>query len=258
MRHRCTASTATTCRGSGCSGRQPLQRRSWRRVSITVFLHLRGRSLRDRHRASSDSCTRAPALRCCSPRSTRDSGSTGGVPACSRRSHDRDLLPPLCGASSSEPAESIGGSPVPPQMEHPRPRIRYLRLPLLPARDRPGHPSDTCSTCKRLMPALESEFERHSRRSHRKLRVLHTPLSPDYLVDPGAFLAALTDFGPGRSKNVGNSADNYPNVHHRGASDADITEGWAAFGSRLPPRLVRSQSGWREGGHQRHWGRLSP
>jgi MFS transporter, DHA2 family, multidrug resistance protein len=40
---------------------------------------------RDRHRASPDSCTPAPASHSCSPRSTRDSGSTGGAPACSRR-----------------------------------------------------------------------------------------------------------------------------------------------------------------------------
>jgi len=42
---------------------------------------------------------------------------------------------------------------------------------------------------------------------------------------PEQFLAALTDFGPGRSKIFGNSADEYLKVHHRGASDADVTEG---------------------------------
>ena len=33
---------------------------------------------------------------------------------------------------------------------------------------------------------------------------------------PEQFLAALTDFGPGRSKLFGNSADGYLKVHHRG------------------------------------------
>ena len=74
-----------TCRGRGCSGRPLWRRRSWRRAPITAFRRLRGRGLRDRHRASSDFCTPAPVSRCCSPRSTRDSGSTGGAPACSPR-----------------------------------------------------------------------------------------------------------------------------------------------------------------------------
>ena len=42
---------------------------------------------------------------------------------------------------------------------------------------------------------------------------------------PEQFLAALIDFGPGRSKVFGNSADDYLKVHHRGPSDADVTEG---------------------------------
>ena len=32
---------------------------------------------------------------------------------------------------------------------------------------------------------------------------------------PEQFIAALTDFGPGRSKLFGNSADEYLKVHHR-------------------------------------------
>jgi hypothetical protein len=42
---------------------------------------------------------------------------------------------------------------------------------------------------------------------------------------PAQFLAGLTDFGPGRSKLFGNSADAYLKVHHRGSTDADVTEG---------------------------------
>ena len=50
---------------------------------------------------------------------------------------------------------------------------------------------------------------------------------------PEQFLAALTDFGPGRSKIFGNSADGYLKVHHRGPSDADVTEGSGGIWERL-------------------------
>src|SRR5215831_9191713 len=61
---------------------------------------------------------------------------------------------------------------------------------------------------------------------------------------PEQFLAALVDFGPGRSKIFGNSADDYLKVHHRGASDADVTEGSGGIWERLhydwsdPKRIV--------------------
>ena len=50
---------------------------------------------------------------------------------------------------------------------------------------------------------------------------------------PEQFLAALTDFGPGRSKLFGNSADEYLKVHHQGPSDADVTEGSGGIWERL-------------------------
>ena len=50
---------------------------------------------------------------------------------------------------------------------------------------------------------------------------------------PEQFLDALIDFGPGRSKLFGNSADNYLKVHRRGASDADVTEGSGGIWERL-------------------------
>jgi hypothetical protein len=50
---------------------------------------------------------------------------------------------------------------------------------------------------------------------------------------PEQFLDALTDFGPGRSKLFGNSADGYLKVHHRGPSDADVTEGSGGIWERL-------------------------
>ncbi len=50
---------------------------------------------------------------------------------------------------------------------------------------------------------------------------------------PAQFIAGLTDFGPGRSKLFGNSTDHYLKVHHRGPSDADVTEGSAGIWERL-------------------------
>ena len=50
---------------------------------------------------------------------------------------------------------------------------------------------------------------------------------------PEQFLAALIDFGPGRSKLFGNSADEYLKVHSRGSSEADVTEGSGGIWERL-------------------------
>ena len=50
---------------------------------------------------------------------------------------------------------------------------------------------------------------------------------------PEQYIAGLTDFGPGRSKLFGNSADEYLKVHNRGPSQADVTEGSAGIWERL-------------------------
>ena len=50
---------------------------------------------------------------------------------------------------------------------------------------------------------------------------------------PEQFVAALTDFGPGRDKLFPNSADAYLKVHHVGAHEADVTEGSAGIWERL-------------------------
>ena len=50
---------------------------------------------------------------------------------------------------------------------------------------------------------------------------------------PEQFVAALTDFGPGRSKIFGNSADGYLKVHDRSSHEADVTEGSAGIWERL-------------------------
>src|SRR5215470_737472 len=48
---------------------------------------------------------------------------------------------------------------------------------------------------------------------------------------PEQFVAGLTDFGPGRSKLFGNSADEYLKVHSRGPSEADVTEAQGESGN---------------------------
>src|ERR1700688_3428344 len=50
---------------------------------------------------------------------------------------------------------------------------------------------------------------------------------------PEHFIAGLTDFGPGRSKLFGNSADDYLEVHQRGRTQADVTEGSGGVWERL-------------------------
>src|SRR5580765_2012592 len=50
---------------------------------------------------------------------------------------------------------------------------------------------------------------------------------------PEQYVAALTDFGPGRSKLFGNSADEYLKVYARGSSQADVTEGSGGIWERL-------------------------
>jgi hypothetical protein len=50
---------------------------------------------------------------------------------------------------------------------------------------------------------------------------------------PEQFIAGLTDFGPGRAKLFGNSADEYLKVHHLGSLEADVTEGSGGIWERL-------------------------
>ena len=83
---------------------------------------------------------------------------------------------------------------------------------------------------------------------------------------PEQYIAGLTDFGPGRSKLFGNSADDYLQVHDRGPSHADVTEGSGGVWERLrydwsdPERVVMTTTdsnvwGGRSG-HTYHFKRL--
>jgi hypothetical protein len=61
---------------------------------------------------------------------------------------------------------------------------------------------------------------------------------------PEQYVAGLTDFGPGRAKLFGNSADSYLKVHAKDATTADVTEGSGGVWERLrydwsdPDRVV--------------------
>ena len=52
-------------------------------------------------------------------------------------------------------------------------------------------------------------------------------------LTPEQYTAGLTDFGPGRAKLFGNSADEYLKVHSRGPLQADVTEGSGGIWERL-------------------------
>jgi hypothetical protein len=76
---------------------------------------------------------------------------------------------------------------------------------------------------------------------------------------PGQYIAGLTDFGPGRAELFGNSADEDLEVHHMGATEADVTEGSGGVWERLqydwsdPNRVVLTTTDsnvW--GGDSRH------
>jgi hypothetical protein len=82
---------------------------------------------------------------------------------------------------------------------------------------------------------------------------------------PEQFIAAITDFGPGRSKIFPNSADSYLQVHDLGPTSADVTEGSAGVWERLSydwsnPHMVVLQTtdsnAW--GGRSGHSYRLTP
>jgi len=52
-------------------------------------------------------------------------------------------------------------------------------------------------------------------------------------LTPKQYVAGLTDFGPGRSKLFGNSADEHMKVHDLGRTHADVTEGSGGIWERL-------------------------
>jgi hypothetical protein len=84
-------------------------------------------------------------------------------------------------------------------------------------------------------------------------------------ASPERLLAALTDFGPGRSQLFPNSADAYLKIHDQGDDYADVTEGSSGTWERLhydwsdPKRVVMTttdSNAW--GGHSGHTYTFTP
>jgi hypothetical protein len=57
--------------------------------------------------------------------------------------------------------------------------------------------------------------------------------SKETTATPEQYVAGLTDFGPGRSKLFGNSADDDLEVYSRGSTEADVKEGSKGVWERL-------------------------
>ena len=76
---------------------------------------------------------------------------------------------------------------------------------------------------------------------------------------PEQFVAGLTDFGPGRSKLFGNSAEEDLKVHDQGPSQADVTEGSRGVWERLhydwsdPNRVVMTTTDSNAWGGDSSW-----
>ena len=94
--------------------------------------------------------------------------------------------------------------------------------------------------CQRADPGLlrarratrtEKDCEQPRQIKEHAMSTIH--LHQTTTATPEQFVAALTDFGPGRSKLFGNSADDYLKVHDQGPGHADVTEGSEAVWERL-------------------------
>jgi hypothetical protein len=66
-----------------------------------------------------------------------------------------------------------------------------------------------------------TEYERTEQGAHMSTIHFHQTTTST----PERYVAGLSDFAPGRWKGFGHSADEYLKVHHRGRSQADVTEG---------------------------------
>jgi hypothetical protein len=71
----------------------------------------------------------------------------------------------------------------------------------------------------------------HPKQEEHTMATLH--FKETTTATPEEFVAALTDFGPGRSTLFGNSAEEYLEVHDQGPTQADVTEGSGGVWERL-------------------------
>jgi hypothetical protein len=85
-----------------------------------------------------------------------------------------------------------------------------------------------------LNPAVEAGFRIPKLTGdERETRMATIHLHQTTTLTPQQYIAGLTDFGPGRAKVFGNSADEYLKVHSRGQTEADVTEGSGGIWERL-------------------------
>ena len=124
------------------------------------------------------------------------------------------------------------------------------------ARDEPSRHGDPLARQIGRAATVESNKSPHSSKEH-VMATLH--LHETTTSTPEQFVAGLTDFGPGRSKLFGRSADGYLDVHDQGPDHADVTEGSGGVWERLdydwsdPHRVVLTTTDsnmW--GGHSGH------
>jgi hypothetical protein len=108
-----------------------------------------------------------------------------------------------------------------------------------------------------LSPFVVCVGDSHFPRREHAMATIH--LKQTTTSTPEQLVAGITDFGPGRSKLFGRSADEYLKVHDQGPGHADATEGSSGVWERLhydwsdPNRVVMTTTDsntW--GGHSGH------
>src|SRR6202007_2541731 len=72
-------------------------------------------------------------------------------------------------------------------------------------------------------PGFEPRSERLNERKEQTVSTIR--YSQTTTATPEQFIAALTDFGPGREKLFDKSADSYLEAHSQGPHEADVTRG---------------------------------
>src|SRR5215469_2272296 len=101
-----------------------------------------------------------------------------------------------------------------------------------PPADSNSWPPDKESQYEQYRPEqLDSESRKSREAKGQYMSTIHMHQTTN--LTPGQYVAGLTDFGPGRSKVFGNSADAYLKVHQRGRTEADVTEGSSGIWERL-------------------------
>jgi hypothetical protein len=97
------------------------------------------------------------------------------------------------------------------------------------------------------MPSASARYDKAEQipRVHKGANIMSTiHLHQSTTLTPSQYVAGLIDFGPGRAKLFGNSADEYLKVHQQSGSQADVTEGSGGIWERLhydwsnPERVV--------------------